>query len=170
MGSKLLLFGLFLIQVPLLTTGQQQNLYPSSNFARFTNDVKSVVFDYMEQNKIEDYQIIIEIKKDTINLYLNSFTSLAGVGHLETFMCYKINDKNLYLFMVDGIRWKKDTAFNIQKSEAVFGENPTWLITLSENGMTLKKGVREYFAPPLPPKGYKAKYKPPVIDSTILRK
>lgn len=101
MGSKLLLLGLFLIQGPLLTEGQPQNLYPSSGFAKFTNDVKAVVIDYMEQNKVEDYQIIIKTKKDTFELYLNSFSSLAGVGHLEPFMCYRIKDKNLYFFMVD---------------------------------------------------------------------
>lgn len=169
MGTKLLFFGLFLSQVPLLVEGQTQNLYPSSGFAKFTNDVKAVVIDYMEQNKVEDYQIIIKIKKDTIDLYLNSFSSLAGVGHLEPFLCYRIKDRNLYLFMVDGIKWGKDSGFNIQKPEAVFGENPTWLMTISENDMTLKKEVREYFAPPLPPKGYKSKYKPPIIDSMYLK-
>lgn len=123
----------------------------------------------MEQNKAEDYYMPIEFRKDTIDLSFNTFSSLAGVGHLEPFMCYKIKDKNLYLFLVDGIKLKRDSAFNVQKSEAVFGENPTWLITISENGITLKKGAREYFAPPLPPKGYKSRYKPPIIDSTYLK-
>lgn len=168
MESKLLLVCLLLIQVPLKTVGQPQNLYPSSDFVKFTNDIKTIVIDYMEQNQVEDYKVIIDLKKDTIDIYLNSFLSQAGVGHLEPFMCYKINDRNLYLFIVDGIKWGKDPAFNIQKSEAVFGANPTWLITLSGSGMTLKKGVREFFVPPLPPKGCKSKYKPPRIDRKYL--
>jgi hypothetical protein len=164
MKCKSLFLGLFLFaQAPLITFGQQRDIFMNSDFAKFLDDVKSIVYDYSKQNKAEDYQIIVKIKEDTIDLYLRAFTSLAGSGHLEPFIYYKMVDINLYLFMADGVKWKRDSTFNIQKSEAVFGENPIWLITLCNNGMTLRKGVRGYFAPPLPPKNYKGKYKPPKI-------
>lgn len=164
MASKIFLSLCFLIQISLLSTGQQANITLCKDFSKKMGNIESIIEQYFEQfNDAGDYKIIIKLKKDTTNLYLDTYTSMAGVGNLEPLIHYNLKGKNLYVFMADGVKWKKDTTFHLEKSEFALDDNPTWLISLCDSGIILKKRVRGYFSPPLPPKGKTGKFQIPKI-------
>jgi len=163
MANRKIIVVVFFFLTSTLVYGQQDSLFLSDEFNGIIEKMKLIVIDYISESDNDDYKIIINIRKDTIDLYLDTYTSQAAVGYLEPFILYRLKGKKVYLFMTDGLKWGKDPIFNVSKSEVTIDDNPTWLIKVSNNSLILKKGVRGYFAPPLPPKGKDGKFIRPKV-------
>jgi hypothetical protein len=170
MVNKSIILGICMF-ISINLVGQHSNLIFNSSFNQHLNEVKKIVARYIkEYDDLNDYMLIMNVLDDTIQLYVSTFSSKSSVGHLEPFGWYEMDGKKIYLFIKQGVRWKRDNSFSLNKSEVTIDDYPIWLITITSESFALEKGVRGLFAPPSPPRGYNVKYKPPVIDSTIQKK
>jgi hypothetical protein len=122
-----------------------------------------------EYPDLQDYYLIILERNDSIIIFLGSYTSTRSVGFLDPFGLFKYKGKKFYLFFANGLKWGNDPTLQVNKPDLVLNDYPIWLIIIKENKHIVKKGVRGYFSPTLPPNGPIPEFSPPVIDSANLK-
>lgn len=142
----------------------------NSNVNSQIQNIKEELSSYSkEYPDLQDYYLIILDKKDSIIIFLGSFTSTRSVGFLDPFALFEYKAKKYYIFSPNGLKWGSDPSFQVNKPDLVLNDYPIWLITIKENKHIVKKGVRGYFSPPLPPDGLFPEFSPPVVDSANLK-
>jgi len=168
MGTKhIYIFFLFFL---IIVSCYRERLTINSNVNSQIQNIKKELCSYSKEfPDLQDYYLIILDKKDSINIFLGGYTSTRSVGFLEPFALFNYKAKKYYIYVTDGVKWGTDPSLQVNKPDLVLNDYPIWFITIKENKYMVKKGVRGYFSPPLPPDDVIPEFKRPVIDSTLLK-